>query len=213
MKADLPAPSDLWHPAAFVAALAALCTLLPSGCGRAAPPAHKHSPPTSLPAGEELRLDSPQLTARTLLILLREELRAIRLGDRSAQLRCRQQLERLADRATILQRFASTPQVKMLLGEDLVAGVINQWGATIAFYAEGLELDQIAEPAASTSTMQPTAGLRQVVRVRGHGKAGEPAWIHVHCVLGEDGLWRVTHVDFAGGRGPVQSQPASLDEP
>jgi hypothetical protein len=158
-----------------------------------------------------LRLDSPQHTARTLLILLREELRAIRRGDRDAQRRCRRQLEHLADRTTIQQRFARTPQVKVLLGEDLVAGVISQWGATIAYYAEGLELDQIREPAASTT--QPAAGLRQVVQVRGIGKAGEPVWIRVHCVRGEDELWRVTHVDFAARRSDAQTQPAGPDPP
>ncbi len=211
MKADPSVPSGPWLAAVLGAILAALCAMIVSGCGHTAPPAQESSPSPPVHADEPLRLDSPQHTARALLILLREELRAIRRGDRDAQRRCRQQLEHLADRTTIQQRFARTPQVKVLLGEDLVAGVISQWEATIAYYAEGLELDQIIEPVAPTT--QPTAGLRQVVQVRGLGKAGEPAWIRVHCVRGQDELWRVTHVDFAVRRSAAQTQPAAPNLP
>jgi hypothetical protein len=167
----------------------------------------------SAPAGEELRLDTPQLAAHALLTLLREELRAIRRGDREEQHRCRRQLERVADRDSIQQRFARTPQVKMLLGENVVTGVIGQWGATIAYYAEGLELGPLEQTAASAPATQPAAGPKQVVRVRGRGLNGEPAWIRVHCLQGEDGLWRVTHVDFAFRQAPAGPPPATQSTP
>lgn len=212
MKADVSTLLAARRVAAAAAALVTLCAAIVAGCERPAA-SSRNSGAQSAPTEQAVRLDSPQQTAHTLLTLLREELRAIRRGDRDAQRRCHQQLEQVADRDSIQRRFARTPQVKMLLGEDVVAGVIGQWGATIAYYAEGLELEALQETAASAPSTHPAPGREQEVRVRGRGKAGEPAWIRVRCVQGTDGLWRVTHMDFAGRRAAAGSQAATQTAP
>jgi len=164
-------------------AAGALLLGLCAGCGKAPRPAAAASAP-AMPA---VSLDTPADAARSLLECLRGELDAVARNDQAAQAQYLETLRTLAAAESIKQRMADLPHFKLMLGDDLVAGVIHNWGAMLAYYADGLRLDQLRQ----TSVGRTAA----TVIVPASGPADE-ALLQITCVREGDGPWRVRRLDF-----------------
>jgi hypothetical protein len=168
------------------------------GCDN--PPA----PPVLPPPGEvpEVVLETPEDAARSVLACLQTELRARAHQDESVANACLEKLRSAVAAQSLAQTIARMPQFKPALGDDVVEGFIHNWGAAIAYYAEGLHLEQMRRSASSGSV------AAVVVPASG---AEDDALIQLTCQRGSDDLWRVSRIEFvteAPSR-PVTSQPRS----
>jgi len=149
-------------------------------------------------------LTTPENAARSTLLCLVAERRAIARDDEPAAQRCRQDLQSLAAKEEIIRRLRGHLRVSDLSDEEVLDQFTRTWGAIIGYYVEGLDLDRMrCTPPTETA---PEAFV--LVPARG---ADDTALIRVKCVRGEDKLWRVAAVGFhAEG---ATSQPASAPAP
>ncbi|MFQ5806073.1 MAG: hypothetical protein ACE5I3_06455 [Phycisphaerae bacterium] len=177
-------------------------TAAPLGCE------NQPARPLAVPAGvaPEVVLKTPEDAARSALTCLQADLRAIRNRDEQAAKACLEKLRRVAAVTTIEQTLARMPQFKTIVGDDAIKGFINNWGATIAYYAAGLQLEQmrrVSESASRVGVVVPASGPE------------DDALIQVTCVRGADDLWRVSRIEFvvetptARPARPPATQPAS----
>jgi len=167
-----------------------------------------NSPAAALPPIDQA---TPEAVARSVLETVRAELKAVAAHDRAAAERARERLVQLAAAHEILKSLEGSPRFKTVLGDNPLRGYTDLWGATLAYYADGLALDAVSR--AKTSEDGRTAA----VHVPATGE-GSRAVIEIACVRGNDGLWRVREVLFArapaAASGPStavsQSRPASM---
>ncbi len=89
----------------------------------------------------------------------------------------------LTARATVLAHA--------LIGGDLDRSVLKLWARGVAYYAPGFALDSVRRVSGAAASERVVVGARAT-----HGS--EPSVILLTCVRGEDQLWRVVRVEFAG---------------
>jgi hypothetical protein len=135
-------------------------------------------------------LDTPEDAARALLQLLHGHLQAIAHGDRKLADRYRDRVARdVAARDDILARYRSVAGRFAQEESRALAGLIENWAAIIAYYADGLELDRMKRGAASLE-----AG-RAVVDVPARGPE-DRAVIRVACLRDKQAQWRATGIEL-----------------
>jgi hypothetical protein len=165
------------------------------GCeGKPAQPALPPKP-GELP---EVVLKTPEDAARSALVYLRADLRAVAHRDRQTEEKCLERLRTIAALAAIEQEFAKQPQLKGVVGEPPVEGYITNWAAAIAYYAEGFHFDQMrrsSETPAEVAVVVPASGPE------------DDALIQVSCIREDDGPWRVSRIEFIVE--PAITRPAS----
>ena len=169
-----------------------------SGCDNA-PPGSASRPAPELPP---ITLDTPENAARTVLVCLRAELRAVANCDEQTAEASVEQLRSMVATEAIEKVLSRVPQFEGLLGEDLVKGYIRNWGSTIAYYAEGFHLDRMrraVDTPAKVSVVVPATGPE------------DDALIQVTCVPGSNDGWRIMRVEFITetATSATTSQPAS----
>ncbi len=149
-------------------------------------------------------LTTPEDAARSTLLCLVAERRAIARDDKPAAQRCRQELQSLAAKEGITRRLRGHPRVSDLSDEEVLDQFTRTWGAIIGYYVEGLDLDRMR----CTPPTETAPEALVLVPARG---ADDAALIRVKCVRGEDKLWRVAAVGFQAEG--ATSQPASVPAP
>lgn len=152
--------------------------------------------PAPTAAGElpAVVLDTPEDTARSTLLRLQAHLRAIARQDEAATRECLAQMRTLVAAASIKRTLARRPRFSVLVGDDPIEGYIDNWGAAIAYYA-GVSggddsfhferMHRISETPARVAVGVPASG------------PDDDALIQVTCVREDDGLWRVSRIEFA----------------
>jgi hypothetical protein len=103
--------------------------------------------------------------------------------------------------AEIEKTLSRLPHFANLLGEDLVAGYIRNWGAAIAYYAEDFHFDRMRRTTstpASVSVVVPASGPQ------------DDALIQVTCLARSDSTWHVLRIEFIteSATAAAASQPA-----
>lgn len=154
-------------------------------------------PPPELP---QVVLDTPENAARSALTSLQAELRAIANNDPQAAQEALNQLRSLVAVKAVERMLDRMPQFKTLFGDDLIEGYINSWGATIAYYAEGLHLDRMRRGFAAPSKV--------AVLVPASGP-DDTALIQLTCLRQDDGTWRVSRIEFVNLATTSAPQPAT----
>jgi|GEM_PF-3506100 len=184
-----------------ITALGALMIVV-GACERQ-PPALVQLPPGEAPV---IDLAAPENAAKTALLSLQAELRAVANEDEETSRTAFDQLRYLIDDESVFEMLNRTPRYKALLGEDLIKGLIENWGSAIAYYAEGLHLDQmrrLSESASKVLVVVPASG------------AHDDALIQVTCVFSDDDSWHVSRIEFVRPddviepAAPAGSQPTS----
>ncbi len=185
-----------WLAVALVAAMLSACDSRPGSSNSA----------SDAQSTGELHVDltTPEEAARSTLLCLVAERRAIARDDEPAELRCRQELQSLVAKEEIIRRLRGHPHVSDLSDEQVLDQFTRTWGAIIGYYLEGLELDRMRRVSLSGTTAEASV----LVPARG---VGDAALIRVKCVRGEDKLWRVAAVGFQAEG--ATSQPASAPAP
>lgn len=142
------------------------------------------------PLSTAVQRATPQEAARTLLLLLRTEAQALARHDVEAAAAVRDQVAwYVVTREDIAARM---PHGMGARGRDpvvLVARCVENWSAEVAYYADGLGLDQVRVEV-------PEREGYATVRVP--ARAGDSlAVLRISCVRGADGHWRVRGLQFA----------------
>ena len=155
--------------------------------------------PGELPA---IVLETPEDAARSVLTYLQADLQAVARRDRQAERECFEKLRAVASVTTIERSFAGLPQFKAVIGDDLVDGYLSNWGATVAYYAEGFHFDRMrraSQTPSKVAVVVPASGL------------DDDALIQVTCVREDDNQWRVSRIEFVVESPTARSvsQPAS----
>jgi hypothetical protein len=175
---------------------------LATACERVAPP-----PADSLPTTQPISTVTPEDATRSLLGLLRAQLQAAARNDRTTVAKLRQlTLDKLILTDDILARLGSAAGVSEKERAQVLDTLVTSWAATLAYYADGLALDQIQ--------MHPTgpAAHETAVDVPARGR-DDATVVRVFCRRGKDNEWRVTGLDFAPPPTTApSSSPASTSE-
>jgi hypothetical protein len=159
----------------------------------------------------ELRQDSPEQVAVSALRAIQAALRAQHHGEPEQARRFQAQLRSIAAERDIIARFERAPQYRMLLGNDeVIPGVIKNWIAAIAYYAEGIDFSQVTTARAVGSPDESSQPV--LVRVHARGR-DDDAWIQVRCVQGDDQLWRVSLITFHVPKGADDASPSPATRP
>lgn len=168
------------------------------GCRRVAAPS---SQPV---AGPEIVLTAPEAAARSLLDGLRAELAAVARGDHAAAAQQRRRLaEQVLARTDILARYKALPGHVAQDDAQMLDTLLKSWGATIAYYADGLALDQMRLAAAGAE------GHKAVVDVPARVR-DDRVVLRMQCVRGADELWHVGAVEFAPAQRPSTAPAATV---
>lgn len=185
----------------YTATLVALCII--SGCAKPGPA--KTLPPPVLPS---VQTDNPESTARSALMLMQNELRAIAARDSKEASRIHKALLGIVARRDAEKALKNVSGAKSLLGDDVVSGMVELWTAAIAHYSEGIDF----------STLAGTQGLKTnevSVYVTAKSK-NDSAFLRVDCVK-EDNRWFIGNfaIDPAGPPrgGAVVQIPISASAP
>ncbi len=175
--------------------LLTLCglSLAPLGCTRG--PSQQDEARVEIPL---IASGTPEEAARSLVAVMRCELKAVAAEDRASAARARELLRELAAQAEIEARFEKRPEYKAIVKKDLVGSVIDRWSAASAYYADTLE------PAAAYIPAQASGADRTFVLVP--IRAQRPLALRVECVRKQEGQWRVARIDFEP-LSPVSTQP------
>lgn len=168
--------------------------------------------PEKLPANEipVVDLATPQDASRTILMLIQAELKAIALGDRASLVAIRERELQAVDLAGIRSNLNQNARLQNALGENPALGLVNIWGAMIAYYTDIIEYDGATKiPGTSPDSM--------TLRVPARSKTSETQ-IDVVTLRGADGLWRVTRIGFAPKAAekltiPLNQPPAAESQP
>jgi len=179
---------------AFVAAALTVGALLAS-CAEpqtaSAAPSAVEPPP--------IDLISPQAAATTVLGILRAERSAVARHDQPGAERCGELLLSAAATEVIRSEVEKQPHYRPLLGKDLVRGYTHYWGATVAYYLDGLNL--------SGAQVSPAAPDRAAVLIPATGRDGRPATLRIECYHDSQHTWRVARIEFERPQKPAGSQP------
>lgn len=164
--------------------ISALLLALPLSAGCGSDSETETRQPATLPA---LDLSSPESATRAALTCLQEQARAIGDHHPAAAKAWTERLHQIAALDSIESLLNSTPQLRIVLGNDPVAKYISLWGASVSYYFERFDFD------ASRRTKIAKQGAAVTVVVQAHGH-GQSAMIKVDCVRGADELWRVAYI-------------------
>lgn len=143
-------------------------------------------------------------TTQHLLRFLQAHLQAIAHGrdDLAARFRDRAARELVA-RNDLLPRYRAAAGRFAAPDEEALRRIVEGWAAVIAYYADGLDLDDLRPG--------PVSGdlLRTVIDVPAHGARGSTL-IRVACLQGEDDRWRVLGIEFVPPALPPATAPAAF---
>ncbi len=166
--------------------------VLPLACQRAAPV------PTSAPA-PSVSTKTPEDAARSLLTLLRAQLHAAAREDRPAVARLRQlALDQLVARAELEPHVTGAAQMTAAERTELFNKLVDTWAAAIAYYADGLALDQLK----AVGPVAPSRTANVVVPARG---PDDTALLHVRCQRGASDEWRILGLELVPARAPASA--------
>lgn len=168
----------------------------------------------TVPQNEIPKVDlaTPRDSARTILMLLQAELKAIGLGDTKSLAEVRTRELEAVDREGI----ESSLRRMNLGGKEPAAFYVSAWASAISYYAGLIEYD------AAKEVTNPNPKLT-ILDVPARGAKNEEVQIEVHLTQGADSRWRVTQVAFAHRPAPIivntsvtpapASSPASAPHP
>lgn len=194
-------------------ALFVLLGILAGGCGRGSTPHASATQPSA--ADTEIVLKTPEDAARSLLQALKTELQAIAHHDKPGAEHQRDRVvAQILARENIMARYSKVAGRFAQPEDRALSTLVESWAAAIAYYADGLALDQ---------TRLAIAGHEAtgaIVEVPAHGPTDQ-AVIRIACARGKDDLWRVTALDFAPRLPPASApvpvpagtQPTSAPQP
>lgn len=161
------------------------------GCERRAPaPA-----PAGTPTAQALRIDlsTPRNAVRSLIECLRAELSAVERHDRAGVEACREKLLEIVSIETIAAAVAKRQKRvindRSAVARSLARAVSLSWGSVIAYYADGIDLEDMVCPAPAPNTRKVFA----LVPARGPEENVE---FRIRCVLDKDESWRIAGIDF-----------------
>jgi hypothetical protein len=192
----MPAPRARTGPFLLIVAAA---IVLP-GCGQS-PSRTAPRPAPELPA---VTLDTPENAARSALLCLQAELRASANHDEKTAAAALERLEAIVATDETKAALSRVPQFETLLGEDLIDGYIHNWGSTIAYYAEGLQLERmrrVTHTSGKVAVVVPATGPE------------DDALIQVTCVRGDGDGWHVSRIEFITKNTTSAPAPPLASEP
>lgn len=174
--------------------------LLITGCERSDSSSAAQAPA----ADPAVLLDTPENATRSLFHFLRAQLRALAEDDKAAARHRDQVVWHIAARDEIVARYRKVRGGRVKDEIAVLRRCVENWAAVIAYYADGLGLDQMRLDEGAKH------GLRAVVLVPARGR-DDQAVIRVTCLLGEEDKWRVRAINFAepatAGLPPAPTQP------
>jgi len=173
-----------------------------NGCRRQpSAPTTRWSP--SIDPQAALSVDTPEGAARDLLVFLRAHLQALAHWDdrTAARLRDRVVTDLLAA-DDLLERYRAVAGRAAFHDAEVLNRLVENWAATISYYADGLQLDRLR------ATIVSGDRTRAVVDVPAQG-ARDAAVIRVACRRDEDDRWRVLGLEFAPPPQPGAVTPAT----
>lgn len=168
-----------------------------AGCAK--PGSEKSLPAPQMP---QVRTDTPEQAARSALLLMQNELRAVAARDAQITARIHEMTLGIVSRREAEKALKNVSGAKSLLGEDVVSGMIELWTAALAHYSEGIDF------ASFSQTQGPTANE---VTVYANAAAGpETAYLRLDCSK-EENRWVIRNfsIDPAGPPRGGPSQPTS----
>jgi hypothetical protein len=152
-------------------------------------------------------LGTPQEATRSVLERLRAQLHAMAQHDRDAAARYRDEVvQEVAARDDILARYNALGVRAVRDDAEVLRRLVESWAAMLAYYADGLALEQMRLGAAGGE------GSKAVVDVPAHGRDSETI-LQVYCVRGPDGQWRVGTLELAPPRPALPAQSAPVSQP
>ncbi len=170
------------RPIAIVLAMGAF--LFSGGCGESQP-ATGGSVEVPL-----IRQDTPESAARSLLQVLTAQVDAAQAADAATARRLTQLTVELADRDAILEALTKRAIYQSFTGKDPLEGFVAYWAPTVAFYADGFDLD-------SAAVVSTSAEGSAVVRVAANDPQGKRAIIELRLNRGSGGKWHIARLEFA----------------
>lgn len=166
------------------------------GCRR--PADATGSPPLELPV---VNRESHVAATRSALQLVQVYLRAVELRRPTLARQCIDNLIDLADAASIERAAGRHKQIRAFVGDDLVRGFVENWCASLAYYAEGFRLDEMT----GVYTAPDESAARVHVRASAKGRENR---VRADCVRLPDGRWAIARLELDPRRSTVSSQPA-----
>ena len=156
------------------------------GCGPArlsVPPAQEAPPPAA-----DLKLASPEDSARTLLVYLQRDQTAVAQNDARQAAAARDQAAwHVLARDEILRRVPQRKTAKEK--SELLNRIVESWSAALAYYADGLSPEQ------ARAQMIGNDQARVLIPAA-HG--GEQAAVRVDVMRGADSGWHVIGMELTG---------------
>jgi len=146
---------------------------------------------------------SPAAITRAVLECIQDELKAAAARDKTEAARCRERLIALAAKDDIEKRIATNPMFAVVVGDDVVRGYTELWGAAIGYYAKEFDFDSMLATPDRDDVRSAT------VRLLARGEEASTV-LEVLCRSDASGRWGVTRIDFAKARPLV---PASQPTP
>lgn len=144
-----------------------------------------------------ISLGTPEDATQTVLLTLQARLRVAAYRDVETAKKALSQLRYLASEADLMRGLDRLPAYKSLLGNDVIEGFVDNWAATVSYYAEGYRLDEMSRVFESSTMINDTPTEVHVI-VPAAGKDDE-AQIQVNCVYDESGdRWLIARVGFLG---------------
>lgn len=178
--------SGLAATAAFLGGL----SLLLAGCAQAGAPA--------IPADDvPFRADDPADFVRDFITVSQHELSAIERGDRPAAARYRALIEEKCLHPELYEKMRSQAQVSDARVREGLARLTASWQATIAYYAAGANVDELA-------VRQVLGDQDAVITVPAVGD-GDRATLRFLLHQAKDGRWYLLSVGFADRIAPTSS--------
>lgn len=166
------------------------------GCGK--PGAEKSLPAPLMP---QVQTDTPEQAARSALLLMQNELRAVAARDANLTAKIHEAMLGIVARRDAEKALKNVSGAKSLLGADVVSGMVELWTAALAHYSEGIDILSLSQ------AQGPTAGE---VAVYANSVAGkETAFLRLDC-LKEENRWVIRNfsIDPAGPPRVGESRPS-----
>jgi hypothetical protein len=162
---------------------------------------HRDGESTDAEESLTVALDSPEDAVRSVMVGLRRLEVAADKHDDAAAKSLRETLGQAVAEEVVKRALAPHPRIQFVIGDDMREGIVGNWASTTAYYAGGAHFDQMFRTAQTQSTV--------TLVVPASGK-DDDALIQFTCNRCDDGLWRVSRVEFVVNAKPLaqSSQPA-----